>query len=162
MMKKMTIMAVLFFGVFTSTTQAQQSINAAGGNAQGSGGSVSYTIGQIDYTCYEGFGGTVNQGVQQLNEISEYLAVNLPEIKLEMVVYPNPTADLVNLKIENYETGFLSYALFDMQGRQIATNTITQNETQIQMKHLASAIYLLSVFDKNKLLKTFKIIKKNN
>jgi hypothetical protein len=29
------------------------------------------------------------------------------------------------------------------------------------MKNLASAIYLLNVFDKNKTLKTFKIIKKN-
>jgi hypothetical protein len=162
MMKKMTMMALLIFGVFTSTAQAQQSINAAGGDAQGSGGSVSYTIGQIDYTCYEGLGGTVNQGVQQLNELSEYLEINFPEIKLEMVIYPNPTTDLVNLKIENDKTEYLSYALFDMQGRQVATNTITQNETQIQMKHLASAIYLLSVFDKNKLLKTFKIIKKNN
>jgi hypothetical protein len=161
LMKKMTMMTFLFWGALTSTSQAQQSVNAAGGDATGDGGSVSYTIGQIDFTCYEGAGGTVNQGVQQLNELSDYLSNNFPTLNLEMVIYPNPTTDLINLKIENYESDYLSYALFDMQGRQVSTNKITQDETQIQMKNLASAVYLLNVFDKNKTLKTFKIIKKN-
>jgi opacity protein-like surface antigen len=161
MMKKMTMMTFLFLGLFTSTTQAQQSINAAGGNATGSEGTVSFSVGQIDYTCYEGTGGTVSQGVQQLAELSEVLTDNFTEIKLEMVIYPNPTTDLVNLKIENYDSDFLSYGLFDMQGRQISTNNITKSETQIQMKNMAAAVYLLTVRDKNKLLKTFKIIKKD-
>ena len=161
MMKKITVISFLLFGVLTTTTQAQESVNAAGGNATGSGGTVSYTIGQIDYTCYEGNGGSVSQGVQQFDEISKFLTDTIPSINLEMVVYPNPTRDLVNLKIENYESDFLSYALFDMRGRQIAANNITQSETQIQMKNLASAIYLLTIRDKNKLLKTFKVIKKD-
>jgi len=155
------MMTFLFWGVFTSTTHAQQSVNAAGGEASGDEGSVSYTIGQIDFTCYEGSGGSVSQGVQQFNELSEFLKNDFPTINLEMVIYPNPTTDLINLKIENYDSDYLSYALFDMQGRQIETKKITQNETQILMKNLASAVYLLNVFDKNKTLKTFKIIKKN-
>jgi hypothetical protein len=161
MMKKMKMMTFLFLGVLTSAAQAQQSINAAGGDASGSGGTVSYTIGQFDYTCNEGAGGTVSQGVQHFSEIAEFLKDNIPNVNLEMVAYPNPTTDLVNLKIENYQSDSLSYALFDLQGRQIATNKITKNETQIQMNNLASAIYLLTVRDKNNLLKTFKIIKKD-
>jgi hypothetical protein len=154
-------MTILFLGVLTSAAQAQQSINAAGGDASGSGGTVSYTIGQIDYACYEGTGGSASQGVQQLNELSEYLSDNFSTINLEMVIYPNPTTDLVNLKIENYQSDSLSYALFDLQGRQIATNKITQDETRIQMNNFASAVYLLTVRDKDRLLKTFKIIKKD-
>lgn len=161
-MIRIAMITFLVFGVFTSTTQAQQSVNAAGGNGTGSGGSVSFTIGQIDYTCYEGVGGSVNQGVQQFDELSKFLEVTFPKPNLEMIVYPNPATELVNLKIENYDSDSLSYALFDMQGRQLATNKITHDETQIQLNHLASAIYLLTVSDGSKLLKTFKIIKKNN
>jgi hypothetical protein len=160
-MKKIRMISFLFLGVFTSTTQAQQSINAAGGNAVGSGGSVSFTVGQIDYLCLEGSGGSVTQGVQQFNEVLQNLSDNEINMNVEMVIYPNPTTDLVNLKIENYDLDNLSYALFDLQGRQIATKKITQNETQIQVNNLASAVYLLTVRDKNTLLKTFKIIKKN-
>jgi hypothetical protein len=160
-MKKKTMMTFLFLGVFTSTTQAQQSVNPAGGNANGSGGSVSYTIGQIDYTCFEASAGTVSQGVQQFNEISEFLTESFSDIKLKMVIYPNPTTDLVNLKIEDYDSDYLSYALFDMRGRKISTDTLTQSESQIQMNDLAPEVYLLNIFDKNKIVKTFKIIKKN-
>jgi hypothetical protein len=161
MMKKMTMMIFLFFGLFLSTAQAQQSINAAGGNAKGSGGSVSFTIGQIDYSCMEGTGGSVTQGVQQFSEIVKILAEEHSIINYEMVVYPNPTRDFVNLKIENYKLDNLSYALFDLLGRQIGTDKITEEETQIQMNNLPSAVYILAVSDKNKPLKSFKIIKRD-
>jgi hypothetical protein len=162
MMKKMAMMTFLFFGVLTSGAQAQQSINSGGGEAIGTEGSVSYTIGQFDYMCNMGPGGTVSEGMQQFFEISKVLNVNYPSINFEMIVYPNPTTDLVNLKIDNYNSDYLSYSLFDMQGRQIGTNKINRSETQIQMNNLPSAIYLLNVFDSNKTLKIFKIIKKTN
>ena len=49
----------------------------------------------------------------------------------------------------------------DINGRQIQKQKITLTETPIQLENLASAIYMLQVLDKNKLLKTFKIIKNN-
>jgi opacity protein-like surface antigen len=161
MMKKMTMMMFLFFGLFISAAQAQQSINAAGGNGKGSGGSVSFTIGQIDYSCMEGTGGSVTQGVQQFSEIVKILAEEHSIINYEMVVYPNPTRDFINLKIENYNLDNLSYALFDMLGRQIGADKITEDETQIQLNNLPSAVYILAVSDKNKPLKSFKIIKRD-
>jgi opacity protein-like surface antigen len=162
MMKKMTKITFLIFGLFISTAQAQQSVNAAGGNATGSGGTVSFSIGQIDYTCNEGVGGTVSLGVQQLDELSKFLHVNIPKPNLEIIVYPNPATEFVNLKIENYDSNSLSYALFDIQGRQLDSKKIIQDDTQIQLNNLASAIYLLSVSDGDQLLKTFKIIKRTN
>jgi Secretion system C-terminal sorting domain len=157
---KTTIMIMLFFGAFVSKTQAQQSTNSSGGNATGSGGKVSYSVGQIVYTSTAGSGGSASQGVQQPYEIFTLGIDDFSNINLTMIVYPNPTTTLVNLKIENYTLDNLAYNLFDMRGRQIATKKITQDETQIQMENLASATYFLNVLDNNKLLKTFKIIKK--
>jgi uncharacterized protein (TIGR02145 family) len=48
----------------------QNTISAAGGNAKGSGGSASFTVGQIFYTKLSGTNGTVVQGIQQPYEIS--------------------------------------------------------------------------------------------
>lgn len=161
MIKKMTMMAFMFFGVFTSISQAQESFNAAGGDGTGSGGSISYSIGQVFYSCNIEAGITENQGVQQFNELLDYIEENLPSVNTELIAYPNPATDLVNLKIENYDPDSLSYALFDMQGRLLVTNQISQSETQIQLNNLPRAVYLLNVFNNKKSLKTFKIIKKD-
>jgi gliding motility-associated-like protein len=51
-----------------SNVNAQQSINAAGGDITGSGGSVAFTIGQVTYKSYTGAGVTECQGVQKAYE----------------------------------------------------------------------------------------------
>lgn len=53
---------LLWFGMFG--LQAQQVVTTSGGNASGSGGSVSYTIGQIVYTTNTNSNGSVAKGVQ--------------------------------------------------------------------------------------------------
>lgn len=138
---------------------AQQATVASGGDASGTGGTSSYTIGQVAYTNATGSNGSVNQGVQQPYEIFTLGNDHYPEIALLLTVYPNPTTTLVNLKIENHSLENLQYQLFDLNGRQIQSQKINASETQIQMENLASAIYLLNVMENNKLLKTFKIIK---
>jgi len=49
--------------------QAQESVNASGGNAIGNGGTVAYSVGQVVYTTDTDASGTVSQGVQQAYEI---------------------------------------------------------------------------------------------
>ncbi|WP_228479065.1 hypothetical protein [Flavobacterium soyangense] len=48
---------------------SQESVTASGGNATGTGGSSSYSIGQITYTSQTGSGGNITLGVQQPYEI---------------------------------------------------------------------------------------------
>ena len=55
---------VCLFGL-AQIFQAQNIIPASGGNATGSGGTVSYTVGQIVYVTDTGNTGSVIQGVQQ-------------------------------------------------------------------------------------------------
>ena len=63
-------LALLVAGLLCAgLTQAQESVNSTGGNATGSGGTVSYTIGQVGYTTNTGSNGSVAQGVQQAYEI---------------------------------------------------------------------------------------------
>src|SRR5687767_5435176 len=78
---------------------AQQNTDAAGGNATGSGGSVSYSVGQIDYNYQTGSNGNLNQGLQQPYEIF-ISGVDDPAIQLGLSVYPNPSTNVLYLKIE--------------------------------------------------------------
>ena len=149
----------LFSFLFFLKANAQQSLNAAGGDATGSNGKISYTIGQIDYVSATGSNGSVSQGVQQPFEIFTLGTDDFPNIILQAIVYPNPTSSNINLIIENYSIDNLHYNLYDIQGRSIANQKITQQGTNITMENLQNANYFLQVFDNNKTLKTFKIIK---
>jgi hypothetical protein len=158
-MKKLKLLLFLLF-VFAKSN-AQQNVVVSGANASGSGGSASYSIGQIDYATATGTGGTATLGVQQPFEIVTLSGQEFTEILLQLMVYPNPTSSLVNLKIDNFNLENLSYQLIDLNGREILNKKITESETQIQLENYPSAIYLLNVNQENKTIKTFKIFKNN-
>lgn len=63
-----TIKILIFFGIMLGMCiygMAQESVNAAGGDAMGMGGTASYSVGQVVYTTIGADGTTVAQGVQQ-------------------------------------------------------------------------------------------------
>ena len=65
--KRITILSFLFFA---SLSSAQQAVTPAGGNATGSSGNSSFTIGQVAYTTNGNANYSVADGVQQPFEIS--------------------------------------------------------------------------------------------
>jgi hypothetical protein len=150
----------LLLGLAVTGIHAQDASTASGGEASGSGGTVSYSIGQVVYTTVAGSTGSVAQGVQQPYEISIVTSIeNTKEIDLQLSTYPNPTADLLNLKIGKFKAEGLLYQLFDINGKLLLSGQITDPETRISMVHLQDAIYFLKVIDNATEVKTFKIIK---
>ena len=163
--KKLKLIAVLLLGLGLTGLQAQESVNATGGNASGSGGTASYSVGQVVYTTNTGTTGSVAQGVQQPFEISVVTGIEQAQgINLSVRAYPNPTTDYLTLSISEFDISNLSYQLYDMQGKLLQTETITGNETSIVMSNLVSATYFVKVIVKtqgiaSQEVKTFKIIK---
>lgn len=162
-MKHLTKVLIAFclFG-YGTIIQAQNSISAAGGNATGTGGTVSYTIGQVVYTTISGTNGDIMfQGVQLPYEISVLTSTQEASgIILEISAYPNPANDFVILKVKNYDSDNLGYKLFDMNGTLFQRDKVKGNETLIQLGNIMPGTYFLKIDDKNKEIKTFKIIKK--
>ena len=140
------------------TIQAQDAIPVSGGEAAGSGGTVSYSVGQLMYTTNIG-SGTVSQGIQQSFEFQTLSNTELTTVNLTVVTYPNPTKDFIILKITDSALNNLRYSLFDVNGKSIASDSITESSTQIQLKHLSIGAYILKVSQQNQSLKTFKILK---
>jgi len=154
----MKIFLTLLLCISFSFMQAQQAVLTAGGDANGSGGSTSYSIGQTVYLTKTGPNSSIAEGVQQPYEISVSLGVDETTIQLQMSVYPNPATSFLTLKVE--EIKGLSYQLYDEPGRIIKKEKIRKNTTRIHLDKLASATYFLSVQNKYKTIKIFKIIKK--
>jgi hypothetical protein len=143
------------------TIQAQSTIPATGGNANGSGGSVSYTIGQIIYNTMSGSNGTVVQGVQQPYEISVVTSIrNTEDINLKCSVYPNPTVGITKLVFESSDFEDLRFRLFDITGMLLQDKKVESRETEISLANLSSSVYFLKVIKNNQEVKVFKIIKR--
>lgn len=161
--KKLKLSAIILLGLGLTGLQAQESVNATGGDASGSGGSASYSVGQVVYTTNTGTSGSVAQGVQQPYEIS--VVTGLEEAKginLSVSAYPNPTTDYLILSIDASTTlsiQSMSYQLYDMNGKLLQSEKITGNQTSIGMSNLVPANYFVKVIQANKEVKTFKIIK---
>lgn len=147
-----------------SSISAQESAVASGGNAQGNGGSVSFSIGQVLYLSSSESASSLVQGVQQPYEISIVSGVDEPDgIQLMLSVYPNPTSDFLYLVVgESFEPSAqsLAYQLYDIKGSLLESKKLEGSETRINMVGKIPSTYLLKVVDGSKTVKTFKIIKK--
>jgi len=156
------ILCFLFLGNFMSVIiQGQEAIPAAGGTATGSGGTATYTVGQVVYHQFNGSNGFIIQGVQQPWEISIVTAIeNTEDITLDWVVYPNPTEGNFKLFIGSFENNNMSFKLYDINGIVIQDFKIEDKETIISMENLRSGIYFMKVIRDNLQVKVFKIVKK--
>ena len=157
-MKKLNL--TLFFVCVLQLSYSQEIVPSTGGDATGTGGTSSFTVGQVFYTSNTSSTGSVSQGIQQAFEIQTLSNPGLLTVQLTAVTYPNPTTDYVVLKITDTALENLKYTLFDLNGKTIASKKITTTSTQIIMKNSSIGIYLLKLTKKNQPLKTFKIIKK--
>ena len=163
--KKLKLIAVLLLYFVLTGLQAQETVPATGGNASGSGGSVSYSVGQVVYITNKGTNGSVAPGVQQPFEISIVDGIEVAkDITLQCSAYPNPASDYLVLKVDNFDQENLSYQLLDINGKLLMNKIIESNETRIEMSQLIPATYFLKIIQirhslSSQKIKIFKIIK---
>lgn len=120
---------------------------------------VNYTA--IDENPFDGYNyyrlmQTDKDGKTTLSQIEK---IYFGESKLQVNVWPNPTKNIVHLKInESIQNGW-SYQLYDLSGKLVLKNTITQNTTEINLINLSAATYILQILNDSKKIQSFKIIK---
>ena len=71
-------------------------------------------------------------------------------IEQEIVLYPNPTQDYVNIEWTEFKHAIIT----DLSGNKL----IDTNQKQIDLKTLSSGIYLIKVISHEDEQKTFRII----
>lgn len=128
-----------------TSLNAQTAIVPAGGNGTGSGGSISYSVGQVVYTTATGSNGSVAQGVQQPYEISVVTGLENKKIDLSMSVYPNPAQDYLKLRIDNEELIKYQFHLLNINGNLLKKDNVEAHETEINLQRLPSGTYFLKI-----------------
>jgi hypothetical protein len=145
--------------LWAGLAHAQESTNASGGDASGTGGTVAYSLGQVVYTINTGSSGTVDQGVQNAYEIFT-VGIKETALNISLTAFPNPTTKNLTLQIRDYQNEKVSYQLCDMQGKLISEEQITAQQTQINMSALLTATYFINVVNQDhKKVQSFKITK---
>ncbi|MFC4165532.1 T9SS type A sorting domain-containing protein [Epilithonimonas zeae] len=159
MKNKILIQLLILSIVPTGLLKAQKTIASTGITASGSGGSISYTVGQIDYQ-QKGANAQVMEGVQHAYEIITLAVEDLDNKAKNILLCPNPVKDFlfVDFNNENYQGS--NYALFDSQGKLIKKGNLTQQKSELDFSTLPSSVYIIQIFQNNQNIKTFKIIKK--
>lgn len=158
--KRVISVIVFLFVLGLPGLQAQVSINTSGNNASGSGGTVSYSVGQISFKTNSGSNGSVAEGVQQPYEISIITNIgHANAITLTCNIFPNPTTDFLTLSIDNNNKEDLFFQISDETGKILKSDKITENETKIDLGNYPHAIYFVGVLHKHQEIKLFKVIK---
>lgn len=159
MRKRQSTPALLLSLLMGFGAAAQQNMVAAGAEASGSGGKLSYTVGQPGFTTQTGGGFSLAQGVQQPFEISVVTGLSENRIRLEASVFPNPAVEMLTLTVTEGETTGLYYQLLDALGNVHREGHIRQTSTQLPMAGLSPGTYMLRLRTGASEIKTFQILK---
>lgn len=158
-MKNQNLIIFLLVSLSTNILRAQLSVNSTGSNASGTGGSVSYSVGQMVYTSHQGLNGSVSQGVQQAYKITDLSTIDADIINISITFYPNPTSDLLTLFIDNQEIENFTYQLYDLHGKFLKSEKILTKLTNISLVNFFPSNYFVRVYHGNREVKVIQITK---
>ncbi len=154
------ILLLLVLLLSFNSARTQEVIASGSGNASGTDGSVTFTVGQTVYQTKPGTTGTVSEGVQQPCEILYFYGIEDNGITLKYSVSPNPAESFIRLLIEDRDPVHFSCQITDLRGVTILDQKISGKETMIPLESLPSASYFLRISENDKPITVYKIIKK--
>lgn len=144
---------------------SQSAIVASGTSASTKKGSVSYSIGQIDFINETNSSGTLSAGVQQAYiQVRQETSSNITK-EVKITLYPNPTHDRCHLTLDDPNIS-VRYSLQDVTGKVFMQGEL-QGDQWISLASIPNGVYLLNILQNRKENQkenkkesvTFKIIK---
>jgi hypothetical protein len=161
---------IAFCLLISSISYAQsiipESVNSAGAKMTQSNGSLSFTVGElVVLQQYDANGNSLGGGFTNAATVSTtVLAIEEPNAAiLQVDVFPNPTTDLVQIRIKESKLEDLKISLTDISGKEIFQGQyrLMQQIIGINTATYPSGTYFLILKDlKDNILGTYKIVKK--
>lgn len=118
------------------------------------------TFAKIDKTEEENQEVVTNNNEQDQNEtefenlLSDVL-VNNSVIELELILYPNPVKDMLNIDVNS--DGYIE--VFNLNGQLITKSKISEGNNLIETSQWSSGVYLIN-FKNDNMNKSYKVVKK--
>ncbi len=157
--KTLAFIALFSFFASPSTVKAQEVVSPAGKHFSNETIQISWTLGEPVINTITGENELLTQGFHQSKLVVTAIS-EIPELALDILAYPNPTTDYLNVSVKNAISENLRYTLYNTEGKVLTSKQISSDISEISMTEYASSIYFLKISEKNRELKTFKIIKK--
>jgi hypothetical protein len=156
-MKNLAILSSAFLACIS--LQAQESINAGGGDTTDPEITIAYSIGQVFSEPVIYTEGSLTPGIQQPYEIS--LVSALPEMNADLQIraYPNPATDYLLLSFPGYRKAAHTMRLIDSSGKNIYMDEVKEELSRLEMQSLSPGTYFLQIASKEQIIQLFKIIK---
>ena len=164
-LKPLSILGLALFFVNNSFTQsiAPQSVNSAGTKMTQANGSLSFTVGELVVLSQtDSEGNTLGGGFTAGATLSTMSIQETNIAVLDVKVFPNPTSDLLNIRINHSTLDQVLVSITDIQGKEVYNGKYAgiSNTIGINTAFFSTGNYILSLKNSsNALLGTYKIIK---
>ena len=154
---KSSILSFAAILYFTFDSFGQNAVSTTGGHIKSTGGSTSFTVGQVAYVLKKGNGSYLNEGVQQIYTKKTTPIEELVYLK-EVQLYPNPTHETMTLILSSKEDVQVRYTIMDNLGKEIRNGNILSEKSEISLRDLPSGNYFISLKSKKE-IRIFKMVK---
>lgn len=180
-MKNTIIISAIILLAFSADAQSiEKNVTASGGKTYTVGSiALEFTVGEVFTNTLNTAGNSITQGFHQpnlfaarmmenengeLQEVSEeQITVKLSDKTLRQFdaqVFPNPTTDYLNLKLNSteFENPVVTVSTFD--GKLLSKSAMTSESTQIDFTSLSSGTYIVKIQnEKGDISNTYKVVK---
>lgn len=158
-MKHPSFVLIIFLALIPAALFGQEVISSGGSHAQGTGVSLSWTLGEPVTATLKSSGYILTQGFHQ-TRLSASAIEDVATPGLTLVVYPNPFTYVLHLRVDKGDFSNLRYSLLTLEGKILHSDLIRSSLTSIDLLPYASGNYLLRINRKNgELINTYKVIK---
>jgi hypothetical protein len=148
-----------FFSTLVLSLNAQEAVTTTGLKTEGPGGTMSYSVGQVNVAQSTGAGGSVLEGVQQPYIIDPTVGLDISNIDLKLATYPNPTSDQIILTAQDLNLENLSYRLHSIEGKVLLSKASIGTNHKINLQPFPANTYMLNIYMDQIIIKSFRIIK---
>lgn len=142
-----------------------QSVNSAGAQMTQPNDSLSFTVGElVVLQMYDSLGNSISNGFTNSATASNAVtSIEAPEPEvLDMIVYPNPTSDMLNIRVNSTSIDKIVISILDVQGKELSHGIYSgiANTIGINMLGYAQGTYLLLIKNTgNQILGKYQIVK---
>lgn len=158
-MSKFHRIVTFFFSTLVLSLNAQEAVTTTGHKIEGPGGSMSYSVGQVNVAQNIGSEGSVLEGVQQPYIIDPTVGSEIANINLKLATHPNPTSDEIILTAEGLDLENLSYQLLSSEGKVLLSKASIESTSNINLQLYPANTYLLNIYKDLIIIQSFRIIK---
>lgn len=125
-------------------------LGSSGGTSSSNGYSLHWTLGEAIVAGGSQGGDYLGAGFHQAHRKSTIVSIHEHfESTIQIRVYPNPSADFLNVKSEESK---LTLRLCDVLGRPVVTDIPHDRFTTVSLLPLPAGVYILQVFNDQKQL----------